>query len=86
MLWTALSHLDSVAVEEITVDDEAVAVTARAVSREAPCPGCGGLSSRVHGRYHRRLADLAIGGRKVVIDIVVRRFLCGTPGCGRRTF
>ncbi|WP_455771517.1 ISL3 family transposase [Streptomyces zaomyceticus] len=32
------------------------------------------------------MADLATAGRKVVIDIVVRRFLCGTPGCGRRTF
>ncbi|MFC9916645.1 ISL3 family transposase [Streptomyces sp. NPDC127197] len=86
MLWTAFSNLKSVAVEEITVDDEAVAVAARAVSRQAPCPGCGCTSSRIHGRYHRRLADLAVAGRKVVIDLLVRRFLCGTPGCGRRTF
>ncbi|KOG57524.1 hypothetical protein ADK75_03770 [Streptomyces virginiae] len=86
MLATALFHLDSVAVEEITVDQEAVAVTARAVSREAPSPGCGGLSTCIHGRYRRRLADMAMAGRKVVIDLVVRRFLCGTPGCGRRTF
>jgi transposase len=78
--------LDSVTVEEITVTDEAVAIAARAVSREVPCPGCGGLSSRIHGRYHRRLADLAIAGRKVVIGLVVRRFVCATPGCGRRTF
>ncbi|MEU8718699.1 transposase family protein, partial [Streptomyces sp. NPDC048663] len=56
------------------------------MSREALCPGCGGLSSRVHGRYRRRLADLAIAGRKAVIDLLVRRFLCGTPECGRRTF
>ncbi len=86
MLWTAFSHLKSVAVEEITVDDEAVAVATRAVSREAPCPGCGCTSSRIHGRYRRRLADLAVAGRKVVIDLLVRRFLCGTPECGRRTF
>ncbi|WP_371106178.1 MULTISPECIES: transposase family protein [Streptomyces] len=63
-----------------------VALAARAVSREAPCPGCGCTSSRVHGRYRRRLADLAVAGRKVVIDLLVRRFLCGTPECGRRTF
>ncbi|MER6076319.1 transposase family protein [Streptomyces sp. NPDC001817] len=75
MLWTAFSHLKSVAVEEITVDGEAVAITARSVSREAPCPGCGRTSSRIHGRYHRRLAGLAVAGRKVVIDLLVRRFL-----------
>ncbi|WBO69786.1 ISL3 family transposase (plasmid) [Streptomyces camelliae] len=63
-----------------------MAVAARATSPEAPCPGCGCRSSRIHGRYHRRLADLAVAGRKVVIDLVVRRFLCETPECGRRPF
>jgi len=40
----------------------------------------------VHSRYARRLADAAIGGRRVVIRLAVRRFFCPAPGCKRRTF
>ncbi|MFB7499326.1 transposase family protein [Streptomyces sp. NPDC056161] len=27
------------------------------------CPGCGRESARVHSRYSRTLADIAVGGR-----------------------
>ncbi|MBV7697387.1 ISL3 family transposase [Streptomyces sp. TRM70350] len=86
MFSTTFSHLESVVVEETTVDGDGVALAARTVTREAACPGCGSVSSRVHGGYRRRLADLAVAGRKVVIDLLVRRFLCPVTECGRRTF
>jgi transposase len=41
---------------------------------------------RVHSRYERRLADSAVGGRPVVIRLVVRRFFCDVPGCQVATF
>jgi transposase len=40
----------------------------------------------VHSRYQRRLADAAIGGRRVVLRLRVRRFFCDHPGCQARTF
>jgi transposase len=61
-------------------------VLARARAAEAACPGCGTVSGRVHSRYSRRLADAAIGGRRVVIRLAVRRFFCPAPGCKRKTF
>jgi hypothetical protein len=36
-------------------------------------------------RYERRLADTAVAGRDVVIQLQVRRFFC-TGGCGKKTF
>lgn len=51
-----------------------------------PCPGCGTPTRRVHSRYRRRLADAALGGRPVVIDLRVRRLFCDTACCARRTF
>jgi zinc-finger of transposase IS204/IS1001/IS1096/IS1165 len=30
----------------------------------------------VHSRYRRRLADVAVGGRRVVIVLSVRRLFC----------
>jgi hypothetical protein len=41
----------------------------------------------VHSRHARRLADAAIGGRRVVIRLTIRRFFCGCcAGCKRKTF
>ncbi|HEX2298940.1 MAG TPA: ISL3 family transposase, partial [Pseudonocardiaceae bacterium] len=86
MFLTVFGHLSSVVVEEVAVDDAALAFAARTATREAACPGCGTVSARVHGGYRRRLADLAVAGRRVVIDLAVRRFRCRTAECGRRTF
>jgi transposase len=40
----------------------------------------------MHSRYQRRLADAAIGGRRVVLRLGARRFFCDHPGCRARTF
>ena len=66
--------------------DGLLLVLARARAGRAACPACGTASARVHSRYGRRLADLAIGGRRVVIRLAVRRFFCPAGGCKRRTF
>jgi hypothetical protein len=43
-------------------------------------------SQRVHGRYLRRLADAALGGYAVVIELMVRRFKCVSDACPVGTF
>lgn len=53
---------------------------------QARCPQCGQVSSRVHGRYQRLLADGAAGGRPLLIALSVRRFRCMAPSCPRVTF
>lgn len=81
-----LPHLAGVIVEGVTVAAGLLLVMARACAPEAACPKCGTLPGRVHSRYSRRLADVAIGGRPVEILLTVRRFFCPAPGCGRTTF
>ncbi|WP_329374119.1 transposase family protein [Streptomyces sp. NBC_01483] len=49
------------------------------------CPGCGTAAHRVHSRYQRHLADTAVAGQPVVIDLSVRRLACDRPTCPRRT-
>nr|WP_281374355.1 transposase family protein [Micromonospora jinlongensis] len=53
---------------------------------EVECPGCGVASARVHRRYERRLADMALGGRRVEIKLRVRLFVCEAATCGIRRF
>jgi transposase len=52
----------------------------------AACPLCGQHSERVHGHYGRTVADLPCAGRRVVLALTVRKFVCTTPTCPRQVF
>ncbi|MEV5433982.1 transposase family protein [Streptomyces sp. NPDC052701] len=87
MLQQFLPYLAAVLVEQVQVLEDEVLIVARPRDGTAvPCPGCGTPTRRVHSRYRRRLADAALGGRPVVIDLCVRRLFCDTARCARRTF
>jgi transposase len=81
-----LPHLGNVLVERVYREADGVVFEARAAAATARCPDCGTSSARVHGRYQRSLADLAVGGQPVVIRLEVRRFRCRVAGCARVTF
>src|SRR5690348_11202922 len=52
----------------------------------ALCPLCQQISERVHGNYVRMVADLPCAGRRVILYLSVRKFVCGTPACPRQIF
>ncbi len=52
----------------------------------ACCPGCGNSSEAVHCQYQRTVHDVPCGGRKVVLRLKVRKFVCRTPTCPRKVF
>ncbi|WP_405547459.1 ISL3 family transposase [Streptomyces phaeochromogenes] len=71
----------------IDVSEPAVVIRARTRARApAWCTGCGAPSEWVHSRYERRLADSALGGRPVRIDLSVRRLYCENADCPKVTF
>ena len=57
----------------------------RTCAGESAFTGCGVMSQRVHSSYQRQLADTAVGGREVLIDLQGRRFFCGNPACAKTT-
>ena len=61
-------------------------VQARTPPAAVACPQCGQPSQRVHAYHRRRLTDLPVGGRGVVVELRVRRLVCSTPSCRQRTF
>ncbi|MEU9456786.1 ISL3 family transposase [Streptomyces sp. NPDC048277] len=79
-------HLDVVRVERVWSTGGVVRIAARTRELPVACPDCSRGSTRVHSRYCRTLADVAVGGRPVLIGLSVRRLFCDAPGCGRRTF
>ncbi|WP_438272274.1 transposase family protein [Streptomyces pseudovenezuelae] len=70
----------------VDVNIEIVRVDARCIADGAVCPVCGVWSNRVHGSYLRFPADVPSGGRSVVLQLRVRRFVCGNSSCARCTF
>ncbi|MEU7183581.1 MULTISPECIES: ISL3 family transposase [Streptomyces] len=79
-------HLDVVRLERVWSVAGMVRIAARTRELMVACPDCGRDSARVHSRYSRTLADVAAGGRSVLISLTVRRLFCDGPACGRRTF
>lgn len=63
-----------------------VIVHCHARSPVARCPNCRHVSTRLHSRYNRRIADLPWQGRSVAIQLRVRRLRCANRGCRRRIF
>lgn len=52
----------------------------------ALCPCCGTRSERIHGHYGRTVADLPCSGRRVILALVVRKFVCPEPSCPQKIF
>ncbi|MEU6397175.1 ISL3 family transposase [Streptomyces cinnamoneus] len=86
--WDSLvfAGIDDVDVEAVTAAFGTVEVVARGRAAGSACPDCGRFSDRVHDRYLRRLKDLPLAEQGFVIRLTVRRFICGSVDCLRRTF
>jgi len=74
-------HLSPVVIDRIDRVDGAVVIAAHPRARGSRCRRCGRVSTRVHSRYRRHLADLPAAGRPVVVWLTVRRFFCGDVDC-----
>lgn len=61
-------------------------LSGRARAATARCGRCQQWSGRVHGRYQRRLRDVAIAGMALLLQVQVRRFRCDNTGCPAKTF
>src|SRR5262249_57386361 len=89
-LHTCVTHrlppTPSVRLTEITIETEYVLLQLMTAAPAARCPRCAVLSSSVHSRYQRRLADLPWGTRPVCLQLTVRKFVCRNPNCMCRIF
>src|SRR5262249_35883765 len=73
-------------VTDLSTESDAVTVHAEAFGPTAACPHCGEVSTRVHSRYTRCIADLPTQGRRLIYKLSARRFLCVRANCPRKAF
>jgi transposase len=85
-----LSHipfsLPGFEIEQVTVVENILIITAVATGGAAPCPSCGQSSKRIHSYYMRKPHDLPSSGLPVHLHLKVRRFRCQNTQCPRQTF
>ncbi|MGW0486461.1 ISL3 family transposase [Nonomuraea sp. NPDC003214] len=80
------SGLSALLIEGVKDENDLIRVMTRTRDEPVPCPVCGTPTARVHGYYHRTVADVPVDGRPVVVSVQVRRLLCPVWGCPRQTF
>ncbi|MGW8358055.1 ISL3 family transposase [Streptomyces wedmorensis] len=85
MLLELFPYLSALVIEEVERQSDKVVLRTRVRAATGSCR-CGQSSARVHGRYARRLRDVAAGGLGVVIELSIRRFRCENPDCPAVTF
>lgn len=73
-------------VDGVAIESDLVVVRVRSPVAACRCPDCGAISRRVQSRYWRRAKDLPLGGRRVELQVLVRRFRCDGVLCGRQIF
>ncbi|GAA5024558.1 hypothetical protein GCM10025734_83230 [Kitasatospora paranensis] len=83
LLFPAVADLKVLSVD---VHSEAIRVGVRSTAVGASCPGCGVRSRRVHASYLRSPTDMPSAGRRMLLRLHVRRFVCAGTSCERRTF
>jgi transposase len=86
MTQALLPDLPGFSIEHITLTGGVITILAQSCTVSACCPTCTQLSSRVHSRYQRKLADLPWSGRIVRLVVQVCRFFCQQLACPRKTF
>jgi transposase len=77
---------DGLVIASLSAAETQLVVHVACRSPTACCPLCQLPSDRIHGRYGRMIADVPCGGRRVILSLTVRKFVCRTPTCPRQIF
>lgn len=83
---TLLADPAAIRLEHIVSRPTSFIIVVTAAWRQAGCPKCQRISSRVHSRYIRQVADLPWQGVSVRLELHTRRFRCLNDLCERSIF
>src|SRR5690349_17589911 len=75
-----------VIIEDVTIEGNVLVFSLRSTRVCAACPVCVCSSTKVHGSYVRKPADVPCLTYAVCLHLHVRRFLCQNIQCERKTF
>lgn len=77
---------ENLVLTSVSATETHLVVHVACTSPTACCPLCQQSSDRIHGHYGRKVADLPCAGRRVMLALRVRKFVCRTPTCPQQIF
>jgi len=72
--------------DRIVSQTDHILLVVHSIQNQVCCPKCERVSSRLHSRYERTLADLLWEGVAVQIKLQARRFFCDNADCRQQIF
>ena len=73
-------------VDRVERSAQGLTVYLYATTSTVSCPRCGTAGSRVHSRYVRTVADLTCVGQRLILKLLVRKWVCPLDSCPKRIF
>lgn len=70
----------------IKQDEKELHITMKSKTRECKCTICQKVTSSLHATHHRKVQDLPILGKRVMLDINLHEFNCVNPECTVTSF
>src|SRR6266852_3957828 len=85
-LTSVLALPSTLTVDRIERSVEGLVVFLHATTSTVSCPRCRTAGSRVHSRYTRTVADLTCVGQRLILKLLVRKWVCPLDSCPQRIF
>lgn len=77
---------ENLAIQSICDNDDVINITLRSTTKKCICSKCKTETSQLHATHHRKVQDLPIYGKRVMLDINLYEFDCTNPECSVTSF
>lgn len=69
-------------IQKVEEEDDQITIHMHSRSNSCICHKCGSLLDKRHGSHHRKVQDLPILGKRVILDMQIYDYECSSDVCG----
>lgn len=77
----SLFYPENLEIKSIDEEEKCIHIVMKSKTKSCDCPKCKQSTSSVHATHHRKVQDLPILGKCVMLDINLYEFNCNNPEC-----
>ena len=77
--------IDKLKITNISEDKTTIKISLKSQTNNCICPKCNTVSTKYHGTYLRRVQDLPILGKRVLLEINAYEYKCKNKDCPTKT-